>query len=187
MLQNGINNDWFQWFSNAGYTFSFVVYTDAVLNGNNVTYKNTKPLVFKDYDANADITTAIKYYRESDMTLLTGGIDPIFGGSLGVLLSNETVRIEIDYTRATGTWASLSDVYGINTIEVADGAGQMEYRQLSSIWLPEIDNPLLPISPATLLDVQIVSPTLLRCTCLVDPGKLIKSTRYKITGREGCK
>ena len=63
----------------------------------------------------------------------------------------------------------------------------MEYRQLSSIWLPEIDNPLLPISPATLLDVQIVNPTLLRCTCLVDPSKLINANRYKITGREGCK
>ena len=186
-LQDGINNDWFQWLSNAGYTFSFVVYTDAVLNGNNVVYKNTKPLTFVDYDDNSDITTAIKYYRESDMTLLVGGTDPIHGGNLGVILNNEIVRIEIDYTRATGTWVSLANVYGINTIEVDGGAGQMEYRQLSSIWLPEIDNPLLPISPATLLDVQIISPTLLRCTCLVDPGKLINATRYKITGREGCK
>ena len=144
-------------------------------------------MTFVDYDDNSDITTAIKYYRESDMTLLVGGTDPIYGGPLGVILNNEIVRIEIDYTRATGTWSSLANVYGINTIEVDGGAGQMEYRQLSSIWLPEIDNPLLPISPATLLDVQIVNPTLLRCTCLVDPGKLINATRYKITGREGCK
>ena len=104
-----------------------------------------------------------------------------------IILNNDIVRIEIDYTRATGTWVSLANIYGINTIEVDGGAGQMEYRQLSSVWLPEIDNPLLPISPATLLDVQIISPTLLRCTCLVDPGNLIKSSRYKITGREGCK
>lgn len=184
---NGINNDWYQWFDTAGYTFSFVVYTDAILNGKAVRYKNTLPLTFKDYDANTDITSVVRYYRESDSTLLNGGIDPVTGLPLGVILDNELVRIEIEYTRATGTWTSLANIYGLNTIEVDQGAGFLEYRQLSSIYLPEIDNPLLPLSGGTLLDVQIISPTVLRCSCLVDPNKLIDATRYKITGREGCK
>ncbi len=186
-LNNGINNDWFQWLSNAGYTLSFVVYTDAILNGQTVRYINTKPLPFVDYDSNADITTVVNYYRESDSTLLVGGIDPVTGGDLGVILDNDIVRIEIEYTRSTGTWTSLANIYGLNTIEVDGGAGFLEYRQLSSIVLPEVDNPLLPLSGGTLLDVVIVSPTVLRCSCLVDPNKLINASRYKITGREGCK
>lgn len=185
-LQDGINNDWFQWLSNAGYTFSFVVYTDAILNGNNVVYKNTKPLTFVDYDDNSDITSVIRYYRDSDSTLLVGGTDPVYGGDLGVILNNELVRIEIDYTRATGSW-SLVDIFGINSIEVDGGAGQMEYRQLSNIWLPEIDSPLLSMGAGNFLTVQLVSPAVLRCTCRVDPAKLITANRYKITGREGCK
>jgi hypothetical protein len=75
----------------------------------------------------------------------------------------------------------------LNTIEVDEGAGQFEYRQLSSIWLPENDNPLLPLTGATLLDLVLVSPTVVRATCLIDPSKLIQANRYKITGREGCK
>ena len=184
---NGINNDWYQWLDTAGYTFSFVVYTDAILNGKAVRYKNTLPLTFKDYDANTDITSVVRYYRESDSTLLNGGTDPVSGLPLGVILDDELVRIEIEYTRATGTWTSLANIYGLNTIEVDQGAGFLEYRQLSSVYLPEIDNPLLPLSGGTLLDVQIISPTVLRCSCLVDPNKLIDATRYKITGREGCK
>jgi len=186
-MHNGINNDWFQWLSNAGYTLSFVVYTDAILNGQTVRYINTKPLPFVDYDANADITTVVNYYRESDSTLLVGGIDPVTGGPLGVILDADIVRIEIEYTRSTGTWVSLANIYGLNTIEVDGGAGMLEYRQLSSIILPEVGNPLLPLSGGTLLDVVIVSPTVLRCSCLVDPNKLIDASRYKITGREGCK
>ncbi len=186
-LHNGINNDWFQWLSNAGYDLLFVVYTDAVLNGQTVRYINTKPLPFVDYDANADITTVVNYYRESDSTLLVGGIDPVTGNPLGVILDSDIVRIEIEYTRTTGTWVSLANIYGLNTIGVDGGAGFLEYRQLSSIILPEVGNPLLPLSGGTLLDVVIVSPTVLRCSCLVDPNKLISASRYKITGREGCK
>lgn len=186
-LHNGINNDWFQWLSNAGYDLLFVVYTDAILNGQTVRYINTKPLQFVDYDDNSDITTEVRYYRESDNTLLVGGIDPVTGGDLGVILDADIVRIEIEYTRTTGTWVSLANIFGLNTIEVDGGAGMLEYRQLSSIVLSEVDNPLTPLSGGTLLDVVIVSPTVLRCSCLVDPNKLISASRYKITGREGCK
>ena len=187
-LNDGINNDWYQWLTqNTDYTMHFVVYTHATLNGNSVTYKNTKPIVFVDYDDNSIITSVVNYYRASDGTLLNGGTDPIYGGNLGVILNNEDVKIEIVYTRSSGTWSSINDVYGINEIEVDNGAGQMEQRQLSSIHLPEPSNPLLPLSGATLLDLQLTSPTVVTATCLVRPSLLIDANRYKISGRQGCK
>ena len=105
-LNNGINNDWYQWLSNTGYSMYFVVYTDAVLNGNNVRYKNTKPLDFVDYNDNSNIVTDFRYIRESDGTILNGGIDPVTGTPLGVILENEQVRLIIDYTKVVGTWGS---------------------------------------------------------------------------------
>ena len=185
--QDGLNNDWYHYLTTAGYNLYFVVYTNATLGGQVVRYENKKQLIFVDYDANTDITTEFRYYRESDNTLLNGGIDPVTGGDLGVILNNELVRLEIEYTRTTGTWTTLATVYGLNCIEVDEGIGQMEFRQLSSVWLPELDNPLLPLAGDTLLNIQIISPTVLRCTCLIDPTKLIDANRYKITGREGCK
>lgn len=184
--QNGLSNDWYHYLTRAGYSIYFVVNTDAILDGNSVRYQNKKQLVFKDYDANADITTEFRYYRDSDNTLLNAGTDPISGLPLGVILDDDLVRLEVEYTRLTGTWSSLANVYGLNCIEVDGGSGQKEFRQLSSVVLPEADNPLTPLPGDTLLDIQIISPTVLRCTCLIDPNKLITSDRYKVSGREGC-
>lgn len=185
--QNGLNNNWYNWLTTTGYNLYFVVYTDALLNGKVVRYANKKQLVFVDYDANADISTESRYYRQLDNTLLSGGVDPVTGTNLGVILNNELVRLEIDYTRTSGTWTSLSNIYGLNCIEVDEGAGQREFRQLSSFVLPEADNPLIPLPSNTLLDIQIISPTVLRCTCLIDTNKLTEAQRYKVTGRQGCK
>lgn len=187
LKSNGISNDWYRYLLVSGWTLQFYVFTNALLDGNEVRYENKKPLVFDDYDQNSGITTTFTYKRESDGAVLTAGIDPESGLPLGVILANELVRLEIEYVRSVGTWASVNDVYAINTIEVREGAGQKEYRQLSSIWLPEPDNPLLPLTGATLLDLQLINPTTIRATCLIDPFRLIDSQNYKITGREGCK
>ena len=184
---DGLSNDWYRYLLNAGYEMYFYVNMSATLDGTAVVYGNKKHLVFSDYDSNSDITTTFTYKRASDNTVLTGGTDPISGLPLGVILSNEDVLLEIEYTRGVGTWASLSEVYGVSSIEVDKGAGQFEYRQLSSVWGSELDNPLIPISGATKLDLVLVSPTILRASCLINPNNLIKATRYKITGREGCK
>ena len=184
--QNGLNNDWYRYLNTLGWSVNFYVYTLANLNGQAVRYVNLKQMVFQDYNANADITTTFTYYRDSDNTVLSGGTDPISGLPLGVILSNELVRLEILWTRGVGTWASVAEAYGINTIEVRDGSGQFEYRQLSSIWLPENDNPLLPLLGDTLLNMVLVSPTEIKASCLIDPTKLIPSNNFKITGRIGC-
>jgi len=186
LKQNGLNNDWYRYLNTAGWSMHFYVYTNAILNGVAVRYANLKPMVFQDYNANADVTATFTYYRESDNTVLNGGTDPESGLPLGIILSNEIVRLEILWTRTVGTWANVNEVYGLNTIEVREGAGQFEYRQLSSIWLPENDNPLTPLLGDTLLDLVLVSPTQIRATCLIDPSKLITAERYKISGRIGC-
>jgi hypothetical protein len=187
LKSNGISNDWYRYLLVSGWTLQFYVFTNATLAGQAVRYENKKPLVFDDYDQNSDITTTFTYKRESDGAILSGGIDVESGLPLGVILADELVRLEIEYTRSVGTWASVNDVYALNTIEVREGAGQKSYRQLSSEWLPESDNPLLPLTGATLLDVQLISPTVIRATCLIDPFKLDDAQNYKITGREGCK
>lgn len=184
---DGLSNDWYRYLLNAGYEMYFYVNLSAVLDGQNVVYQNKEYLLFNDYDSNPIITTSFTYKRASDNTVLTGGTDPISGLPLGVILSNEDVLLEIEYTRSSGTWSSVADIYGVSSIEVDKGAGQFEYRQLSSVWGSEIDNPLIPINGATKLDLVLVSPTVLRASCLINPNNLIKSSRYKITGREGCK
>lgn len=186
LKQNGLNNDWYRYLNTAGWSMHFYVYTNATLNGTSVRYANLKPMVFQDYNANPDVSATFTYYRESDNTVLTGGTDPESGLPLGVVLSNELVRLEILWTRTTGTWASTSEVYALNTIEVREGAGQFEYRQLSSIWLPENDNPLTPLLGDTLLNLALISPTQIKGTCYIDPSNLITAERYKISGRIGC-
>lgn len=184
---DGLSNDWFRWSEVAGWRTYFFVFLDAILDGVKVRYENKKQLLFKDYDQNADVATVITYKRESDGAVLSGGTDPESGLPLGVILANEPVRIIIEYTRSVGTWGSLSEVYALNTIEEREGAGQMEYRQLSSVFLPELDNPLLPIPADTLLTLTLVSSTVITAECLVDPTKLTPANKYKITGRIGCK
>jgi len=184
--QNGLNNNWYNWLTTTGYNLYFVVYTDATLNGKVVRYVNKKQLSFVNYNANSNIVSEIVYFRQSDNTQLIGGVDPITGANLGVILNNELVRIEISHKLTTGSWGHPSTIYGINCIEVDNGAGQREFRQLSSFVLPEADNPLIPLPSLQYLDVQKVSNILIKCTCLVDPSKLTAAQRYKITGREGC-
>lgn len=186
-LFNGFNNDWYQYLNTLGWDFKFVVYLDAVLQGEAVRYKNEVIHTFKDYDSNGDITTIWNFYRESDSSLINAGIDADTGKPLGVILDNEQVRLEIIYTRATGTWSGINDVYATTCIEVDKGSGQFEFRQISSIWGRESDNPLIPIPNETLLKLTLLSPTEIKAECLVEPSLLLDAIRYKCSGRLGCK
>ena len=182
LAANGINNDWYRYLNDAGWTVYFYVYLDGTLNGETVRYINKKTLSF--YDYSNPILTTYTYIRESDGTVLNGGTDPVSGLPLGVLIAGEKIRIEVLYTKTVGTFPAITDIYGTICSEVDEGAGQFEFRQLSSIWQPESDNPLEGIS-GTLLDLQLLSPTELKMSCLVDVDKLIDADRYKISSRSG--
>jgi hypothetical protein len=189
-LNNGKNNDWFHYFNTSGWRFLFFVNTSAILNGSNVVYQNTQELIIKDYDSNPIITTELKYYQNNNGVKgpqLIGGTDPLTGDPLGVIIRGEKVFLDIEYTRSAGTWLNTLSTYGLNCIEVDKGAGFKEFRQLSSIFVPEFTNPLEGIAGTALSTLTLVSPTVLRVECMIDSNKLINEPRYKVSGRLGCK
>ena len=189
-LNNGKNNDWFHYFNTSGWRFLFFVNTSAILNGSNVVYQNTQELIIKDYDSNPIISTELKYYQNNNGVKgpqLIGGTDPLTGDPLGVIIRGEKVFLDIEYTRSVGTWVDVLSSYALNCIEVDKGAGFKEFRQLSSIFVPEFTNPLEGVTGTTLSTLTLVSPTVLRVECMIDSNKLINAPRYKVSGRLGCK
>lgn len=187
--QNGLNNDWVSYFQTSGYTLNFFVNISAKLNGTAVIYQNLKLMSVTDYDVNPIITTEFKWYRDNagaKGAQLFGGTDPISSLPLGVIIEGEVVWLDIEYTRSVGTWLNVLSTFGINCIEVDGGAGQFEFRQLSSIWLPEVSNPVVAIPANTLAALTLVSATKIRVSCRIDSNKLIDSQRYKVSGRIGC-
>ena len=186
-LNTGFNNDWVHYLRTTGWNINFFVKTNAIVNGDLLQYKNEWKFTFNDYDENQNIQTAHRYIRNSDNTLLNVGTDPEYNKPLGVILSNEPTRIEIDFEILdSGLW-DINSVYAVTTIEIDRGAGRMEMRQLSSVWGSESDNPLIPIPGETKLKI-VVDPTnkILTTKCLVDPDLLDDGAKYRITGRVGC-
>jgi len=190
--QNGQNNDWFHYFETAGWNLYFYVDIDAVLDGVTVRYQNLRELTVKDYDVNSTISTEIKYYRNIVGSPDTKGVQLTTGDPLvGVIVENEKVWLDIEYTSTVPVWVDQAGVdantYATSCSEVFEGAGQLEFRQLSSIWGSEFDNPMIPIPGETLAKVTFISTTVLRVECRIDANKLIDAPVYKITGRLGCK
>lgn len=186
-LNNGFNNDWVHYLRTQGWIINFYTEINATVDGELVQYKNQFKLTFNDYDENDDISTAHRYYRDSDNTLLNIGTDPEYNKPLGVILSNEPTRIEIDF-EITGaeTW-DLSKTYAVTTIEIDRGAGRFEQRQLSSVWGSEDDNPIRPLTGETKLKMEIDGTSkILTTSCLIDPDLLADGAKYRITGRVGC-
>lgn len=184
-LNNGKNNDWFHYFEVSGWKLYFYVNITTQLG----VYQNTKQMTVLDYDVNTTISTVLNYYRDNagvKGALLNGGTD-------GVIIENEFVWLDIEYTSTVpvADWANQAtvdaNVYATQCIEPDKGAGQKEFRQLSSIWVSEFDNPMVGIISETLAKVTFVSTTKIIVETRIESNKLINSPRYKITGRIGCK
>ena len=186
-LENdGYNNDWLDYLRATGdYKINFFVLTDAIEDDEFKVYKNTFEITFNDYDENLNITTDHKYYRDATNTLLNVGTDPVTGKPLGVLLNNEFTRIEITYTHLTENF-DFPKMYAVTSLEIDKGAGEFEYRQLSSVWGRESGNPLTPVSGETKLKFELLTANSVKATCLVDSSLLENAALYKITGRIGC-
>lgn len=183
---NGFNNDWFSYLGVSGWRFQFSVYTYSSLNGAAVRYVNSFPFEFEDYDANANITTNWEFIRESTGANLPVTVDPTTGKPLGILLDGEQVRLKVTYINTAGVFAALSEYYGTICIEVDKGAGQFEFRQLSTEWGSESDNPLIPLQGETRTKKTLASPNKIVLECLVEPSLLLEAQRYKISSRLGC-
>ena len=188
--QNGLNNDWYHYFTTAGWELYFYVDTQATLNGTAVTYQNLKSMSINDYDSTVKITTSMATYQDNNGVK---GAAISAGGGEGVILDNEFVWLDITYTSATpiADWADQptvdANVYATQCIEVDGGAGQKSFRQLSSIWLPELDNPMVPLPSETLAKIVWISNLKIRVETRIEANKLIDASRYRISGRIGCK
>ena len=92
----------------------------------------------------------------------------------------------ISPSRYKGTWID-GNVYGTTTIEIDKGAGIFEMHQISSIWIPETENPLQPLENETKLKLVIDNTNKkITSSCLVDSQLLDDAVRYRVTGRIGC-
>jgi hypothetical protein len=192
---NGLANDWYDYFNTTGWDLFFYVNTAATLNGQSVVYQNLKSMSINDYDTNGDISTAMQTFQDSNGTK---GTVISAGGGDGVILSNEIVWVDILYTwiggLAPADWATQltvdANVYATLCV-LPDGGTEKSFRQLSSVWLPELDNPVLPLpAPAvvtTLLTLTSVSATEILVSGRIEANKLIDASRYRISGRIGCK
>ena len=183
-LNNGFNNDWLHYLETTDWDVNFVVNIIADLDGDEVRYVNEKKIEFKDYTSNENVNEAWEFTLESDQTVLNNGVDAD-GHPTAVLPENEIVRIAVTYTRLTGVWASIFEVYGTICAEFYQGAGQMQFRQLSSVWGSESDNPLGPVFGSQKLKVTLLSPTEMKLECLVDTS-MVDSGVTKFTSRLGC-
>tara|TARA_R110000803_G_scaffold183061_1_gene245432 strand:+ start:368 stop:2881 length:2514 start_codon:yes stop_codon:yes gene_type:complete len=190
--KNGFNQDWYEYFSNAGYSLQFFVDMDCELAGDKVTYRNLKEIALNDYDSNATISTSLLYYADNagaKGALISGGT--YLGLPLGVIVKDSFVWLDIEYTSTGTPWIDQADVdanyYGISEIGVENGGGQKDIRQLSSIYLPEFGNPLLPISPDTKATVTFNATNKITVSCRIEANKLITADIYKVTGKIGGK
>ena len=185
-LNNGYNNNWLEYLrKSADYKIRYFVKIDVTENGQRKVHKNTFDLTFNGYDENLNIQKEHKFVRDSDNTLLNIGLDSETGKPFGVILSNEPTRVEIIYTNLAGNF-DFGKTYCVTSLEVDKGAGEFEYRQLSSVWDSENDNPLFPVNGETNLKMELISANTIKTTCLIDPNLLPKEPRFKITGRIGC-
>lgn len=184
---NGLHHDWIDYLRTSGWIINFFTQFIAVVDGELGQFENKWKFNFNDYDENVNVATQHEYYRDSDNTLINVGTDPDTGKPLGVILLNEPTRIEIRFEILdAGTW-DLGTTYGVTTIEIDKGAGEIEMRQLSSVWGSEADNPLKPVTGETKLKLTVDGTfKFLTTFCLVDPDLLQDGARYRITGRVGC-
>lgn len=188
LLNNGFSNDWFAYQNAQGWIINFFTEIEAFVDSELVSYKNQWQMKFADYDQNEKVQTRHRYYRDSDNTLLNVGTDPETGKPLGVVVFNEPTRIEVDFEILdSGIW-TLPATYVVLTLEIDKGAGRFEQRQISTEYITESDNPLIPIDGQNKLSISVDGTgKVLTAKCLVDPELLQVAERYRITCRSGCK
>ena len=184
---NGFNNDWVSYFEVFGWVFKFTINTYSTLNGEPVKYVNSEELAFSDYNTNLNISTFWETQRESNGAILPSSIDATTGEPLGVILDNEEVRLRVLYVKQNGVFQGLEGYWGTICIEIDKGAGEKEFRQLSTEWGRELDNPLIPIAGETRVKKTSPAANQILLECLVNPSLLDGAQRYKLSSRLGCK
>lgn len=186
-LNNGRNNDWYDYLTNLGWQINFITLINANVDNENIVYKNQWNFDFLDYDQNEKIEKTYNYYRHSDNTLINIGVDPVSNKPLGVILNNEETRIEAIFRILDSGTFDVNNIYCQMTIEIDSGTGSPSMRMLSSAWDSESNNPLKALDSGKRLTFSIdATNKILTASCIVDPDLLENSNRYRITARLGC-
>ena len=182
---NGLNNDWND-YSTAllNHNFFFFIETVLIENGELKKHKNRFQFDFIDYDENLEITSIINYYKGSNYSFLSAGLDQN-GNPIGVILNNDKTIIEIIYENNFEDF-DFAKAYATICLEVLNGAGEFEFRQLSSVWSSEDDNPLIPLENETHLKIELLAPRIIKTVCRINPELLTEASAFKISGRLGC-
>jgi len=188
LLNDGYNNNWINYLQHSDWKVVFSTYLEVNDDElGNVRYRNTRDLEFANYDENENIEELEWTFKiESTGDELVLGVDDETGKPLGVILSNEKVRVEVVFERNDGNWSSVNDIYGLICIETYRGSGSLGFRQLSSIIDSEPDNPLRPIIEGERLKVELLTSSRVRLSCLVDPDLLQEVEKYKLSARINC-
>ena len=181
---NGLNNNWYHYLTTSGRAILLVIDTYV----GSTRYEDVRGISFNDYEDNAIITPTFTYYRQSNGATLNGGTDAATGTPLGVILE-EDVRIEVIFTRVSGTWGpgDLTNLYSLLMIGIENGSGFLSQHEISTNTTPLLAAPLQPLSGETGLKLEYINTTQIKVSCLIKPTLLERATRYKITARLGCK
>jgi len=189
-MHNGYNHQWERYVKNPEWDIYFVVYIHGLeADGNEIIYRNPHKYFIGDYDDNPNITTQFFFKNADTGVTLVGGTDSISGKNLGIILSVEQTHFEIQYTLVSGVWTTsiLNSLYATATIEVDEGPGFLNMRQISTVVAQESGNPLIPLN-LQFLKWEIDTDTkILKVTFNVNPASLDIGSRYRFTGRLGCK
>lgn len=193
-MHNGYNQQWERYVKHPEWDIYFVVYIHGLeSDGNEIIYRNPHKFFIGDFDDNPNITTQF-YFKNADTgEALVGGSDGTLANkNLGIILSVEQVHFEIQYTLLQGVWTQsiLDLLYATATIEIDEGPGFLNLRQISTVVTQENGNPLVPLTtPAQFLKWEIdgTNPSVLKVTFNVNPAELDIGSQYRFTGRLGCK
>lgn len=131
---------------------------------------NSPNIKIFDYDLPTDWSGIIETFKASNGAPLDGAI-----------LSSEDTLFIITWTKASGPVTDISDFWAIHRIEETQQNGYA-IDELSSIRQFPASNRIVPIAPATQLDMSIVSGKVVT-TCLIDSNKLTPGIGYNLSGR----
>jgi hypothetical protein len=159
------NKNWFP-YDNTG-DWSVRLQTQLIKNG--LAFIHNEDINILNYDSEPNINSDIALYRESDNLLVTSVIE------------GELHRIVATHELISGTWGSLSDIWGMITIEPKESAP----RQILSTVVPydnDGNNPLKPIT-ALFATLTLPSPNVAQIECLFDANLINLDNGVKITSK----
>lgn len=159
------NKNWFP-YDNTG-DWSVRLQSRVVKNG--LSFIHNDNIDVLNYDSEPNIISDVALYRESDSLLVSSVIE------------GELHRIVATHELVSGNWGTLSDLWGMITIEPKESSP----RQILSTVIPydnDTSNPLKPLS-GLFATLTLPSPNIAQIECLFDANLINLNNGVKITSK----